>query len=309
MHSQSYIAIHAGQSVSHARMRTELGDTVEQTLPGVITSQPLVPQWAAFVARLVEAAGPADAPGTVALGSSGLTRETAHDLLRTLAPLGIHEVALAHDSVTSYLGALGTRTGAVIFAGTGTICRAVGATETARVDGWGYLLGDAGSAYWIGRTALEAALRGHDGRRQMAALTDRMRSEFGDIEWAYADLQSDPNRVTRIASFATHVEELAATDRVAANILDKAAAHLAEAVQAGLRRVGLNGPQAPRVAAIGRVFDNGRVLTRFTDFMALQWPEFALTEPAATTLDGTEALLTLPVEHPLYSGVSFATRG
>ncbi|MCA1845918.1 MAG: hypothetical protein LC792_22560, partial [Actinobacteria bacterium] len=32
------------------------------------------------------------------------------------------------------------------------------------VDGWGHLLGDAGSGFWVGRKGLDAALRAHDGR-------------------------------------------------------------------------------------------------------------------------------------------------
>src|SRR5581483_2138299 len=38
-------------------------------------------------------------------------------------------------------------------------------SAVACVDGWGHLLGDAGSGFWIGRRGLDAALRAHDGRR------------------------------------------------------------------------------------------------------------------------------------------------
>lgn len=301
---ESLVAVDAGQSGVRVRFITPQG-TTEVERPGVVTHAPLPPQWADAIAAAAAEAG-VDLPAVVVLGSSGLVRETAADLLALLADRGVQRVLVAHDSVTCYLGALGDRRGAVIAAGTGTICLAVGEREVARVDGWGHLIGDAGSAYWIGRTALEAALRGYDGRRRITALTGAMRDEFPDLEGAYIELQSDPARVTRIAAFSQRVDALAASDRVAGNILDKAAAHLSEAVQAGLKRVGLVGPQIPRVAVLGGVFKSERVLRQFTDYMSLQWPNFALTEPEGDALDGAQRLATLASDHPLLPFVTVA---
>lgn len=140
----------------------------------------------------------------------------------------------------------------------------------------------------------------------MTALTGAMAEVFPNIESAYVELQADPNRVARIAGFARKVNELAPTDRVAANILDKAAAHLSEAAQAGLKRVGFTGPEIPRVAVLGGVFRSERVVRRFTDYMSLQWPNFALTEPMGTGLDGAELLDSLGLDHPLHRLVSVA---
>lgn len=291
------VAIDAGQTGIRLCFPRPEG-TVEVERPGVRTHEPLAEQWAqALVAAASEAS--VDLPGTVALGSSGVVTPDAAPLLALLAPSGVSRVLVAHDSVTSYLGALGDQRGAVIAAGTGTICLAVGDKDTARVDGWGHLVGDAGSAYWIGRTAMEAALRGYDGRRRMTALTDAFRDEFPDIEGAYVELQNDPDRVARIAAFSRRVDELAASDRVAGNILDKAAAHLSEAVQAGLKRVDIVGPEIPRVAVLGGVFRSERVTRKFVDYLCLQWPNFALTQPAGTALDGAERLAGLAQDHPL----------
>lgn len=300
-----HLAVDAGQSSTRLRYRGGGHDRLV-VLPGVDTGATLTGQLAERVqAALAEQ--PDAAVHTVAIGTSGLGRETAHDVLALLDDTGVRRVILAHDSVTSYLGALGDGEGCVIAAGTGTICLAVGPRHTARVDGWGHLLGDAGSAYWIGRTGLEAALRGYDGRRQMTALTGAMADLFPDIELAYLDLQAAPDRVARIAAFAGIVSELAASDRVAANILDKAAAHLSEAVQAAVRRVHLNGPQTPRVAVLGGVFRSEQVLRRFVDYLTLQWPSFAITEPAGEGLDGAHALLGLD-QHPLSAHLSVAER-
>lgn len=299
------LALDAGQSSTRVRF---VGGAArpDLKLAGVRTGEPLPAQWDAFVRDGLAAAG--GAVHTVAIGSSGLGRETAHDLLPLLADAGVRRVVLAHDSITSYLGALGDGQGCVIAAGTGTICLAVGPTEAARVDGWGNLIGDAGSAYWIGRTAMEAAMRGYDGRRQMTGLTALLAEQFADLENAYLELQSDPDRVARIAAFSAQVNQLAASDRVAGNILDKAAAHLSESAQAALRRVGLGSGSAPRVAAIGGVFGSERVRRRFTDYLTLQWPTFALAEPIGEGIDGAAALLELRPGHPLHPRLSIAER-
>ena len=303
----SYLAVDAGRGRTTVRLVTPDGVRDEQR-PGLLPGSPLPPQWADVI-RSVLADQPDAHPTAVALGSSGLGHLTAHDALPLLAGTGITSIAVAHNSVTSYLGALGTDKGCVIAASTGAICLAVGEHDVARVDGWGHLMGDAGSAYWIGRTALEAAMRGYDGRRQLTALTDAVAAAYPDIETAYAELAGDPEQVRRIADFAEQVVALAPTDRVAANILDKAAAHLSEAVQAAIRRVGLSGPETPHVVAIGHVFESDRVRTRFCDYLTLQWPSFALIEPKGTMLDGTAALLELPVSSPLHQHVTYAEHG
>lgn len=301
---QGLMAIDAGQTGIRVRISTD-DTTTDVELPGVETHRGVAGQLA-DAARAAAAQAGVALPGVLAVGSSGLGHETAADLLAGVRGDGVRRVLLAHDSVTCYLGALGTRRGAVIAAGTGTICLAVGERDVARVDGWGHLIGDAGSAYWIGRTAMEAAMRGYDGRRQMTALTEAFAEEFPDIETAYLTLQADPGRVARIAAFARRVDELAASDRVAGNILDKAAAHLSEAVQAGLKRVGIAGPEIPRVAVLGGVFRSERVVRKFTDYLSLQWPNFALSECHGTGLDGAVLLEALADENPLRSKVSVA---
>ena len=300
------IGLDAGQNRIVARLRTDAGESTSEHA-GLDANRPLAPQWAEAIGAVLQAHDGVQVD-RVGVSTTPLLHATAHDLLPLLAPYHVHRVAVAPDGVAAYLGALGDAHGAVIHASTVTVCIACGPQGHAQVDGWGPLFGNAGSAFWIGRTAIEAALRGYDGRRQLTALTDMVRSDFPDLDTAYLELQASPGFVTRIASYAEKVDALAATDRVAANILDKAAAHLSEAVQAGIRRAGLIRPDAPRVVALGTVFGSERVRRRFCDYLTLPWPNFALTEPRGDELDGAEALLTLSPQHPLYPRVSFAER-
>lgn len=276
------------------------------TAKGVDTSRPIEPQIVDAVRAIITLTG--HAPTTVACGSSGLDRPNADKALHGLRDTSVTEVALSHDSTTSYLGALGDAPGVMITCGTGVVTLGVGRHEVARVDGWGWIMGDAGSAFWIGRNALEAAMRGHDGRRAATVLTDIVAADFDDLEQAYLELQADPDRVARIASYAAKVDEAAVTDPVARNILDKAAAHLAEAVVAAAHRVDLGRHEAPYVCALGQTFSSARVLERFVSYLTLDWPEFAIREPLGDGLAGAKLLPTLG-DSPLAGRVVRASAG
>ncbi|GGF48699.1 hypothetical protein GCM10010922_25670 [Microbacterium sorbitolivorans] len=225
------LAIDAGQTGIKARG----AGAADRLFPGVRTHEPLIPQLVA----VVEALAGDDPIDSLSFGVSGLTSAEADAaaLLAALPGSRPRRILLAHDSITSYLGALGDRTGAVIASGTGAVALAVGATRIARVDGWGNIMGDAGSAYWIGREALDAVMRAHDGRGPATALVGVVRERWPDLEDAYIDLQSDPNRVSVVASLAAAVDAHAGTDEVAARIAWRAGAELAASVIAGLARV------------------------------------------------------------------------
>ncbi len=300
---EGILAVDVGQSSTHFRLGGPGGVTASAA--GVDTSRPVVPQIAAAINAFLRQSGAR--PTAVGVGASGLDDAGADELL-ALLDTSVTSAALAHDSTTWYLGAHGDAPGVIIACGTGVVTLAMGLTEVARVDGWGWVMGDAGSAYWIGRNALEAAMRGYDGRRQLTALTDVVLADFDDIERAYLELQADENRVSRIARYARIVDALAPTDPVAANILDKAAAHLSEAVFAAASRVGLVEHQPPRVCAVGQTFSSTRLLNRFTGFLTLQWPNFALAEPKGNALDGAAALVQLDESSPLEQRVKRAHR-
>lgn len=287
--STRILAIDAGQTgirtlVIDAGLRGEEGE-----LPGILTHAPLIPQLAQVVASVSATVGPID---IVSVGSTGLTREETDPVALREAAMrsGVTRVLMAHDSVTSYLGALGDERGVVVASGTGVVTLAVGETSVARVDGWGNLLGDAGSGYWIGRAALEAVMRAHDGRGPKTALTAAALAEFPDLEQAYITLQSDPGRVRRIAKYTRNVAELAATDEVAASICDAAARELLLSVATGLERVGEAEQPSPVVCAIGGVLRADAIASRFTAELRARWPEVDIRESDGSGLDGAALL-------------------
>lgn len=305
--TDAILALDSGQTGTKVRMEAPGEAPIEFTLDGVRTNEKILPQLADFVR---EARGRVDRPvGVVTFGVSGLTEDDADAprLQEGLTGLGVTRVVLAHDSVTSFLGALGDRRGAVIAAGTGVVTLAVGQNRVARVDGWGNIMGDAGSGYWIGREALDAVMRDHDGRGPATALTDAVRERWPDLEAAYIDLQNDPDRVRVVASFSAAVTRLAPSDSVAARICLGAARELAHSTAVALERVAEpddeRGGAVPTVAAIGGVFRSDLIRTRFAELLR-ESVDVELVEPAGHGIDGAVSLSRLDASHPLHALVS-----
>ncbi|MGQ4430122.1 N-acetylglucosamine kinase [Streptomyces sp. SAS_260] len=233
-----------------------------------------------------EPAEPADL-GTAVIGAAGLA--TLGDGLREELPgalareFGVRTVALAADAVTAYAGALGTRPGAVVAAGTGLIAIGTDLVGWRRADGWGHLLGDCGGGAWIGRAGLEAALRAYDGRDGgSAALLTCAEEQFGAMAGLPGKVYPRPDRPAVLAAFAPRVAECAPDDPVAAGILGAAARHMAESAAAVCPTVG-----EPQVALTGGLFKLGEpLLVPLHEKLAKRLPHARLVAAEGDPLDG-----------------------
>jgi glucosamine kinase len=306
----SVLAIDAGQTGMKVRVQDGLGSD-EQLYAGIRTHEPLLPQLAEVALTAIDRSGVS--PDVLTAGVSGLTEKDADAtaLLQLLQETGIRSVVLAHDSITSFLGALGDRRGAVVASGTGVVTLAVGRDAVARVDGWGHIMGDAGSGYWIGREALDAVMRSYDRRGPQTALSDVMRGHWPDLEQAYIALQAAPDRVSLVASFAAPVATLAADgDDVALRITHQAAHELALSVITSLERVAHADDDAFTVCAMGGVFRSPVLYDAFVADLGdhLGGAALSVASPLGEGIDGAIALAQLDQRHPLATAVSAAGR-
>lgn len=96
----------------------------------------------------------------VCAGAAGaLTAADTHDFLHaTLAPLTARGVVVVVDDASLILPAAGLTDGIAVVCGTGSIAVGRWQGRTGQAGGWGYLLGDEGSGYWIVRAAIRALL-------------------------------------------------------------------------------------------------------------------------------------------------------
>ena len=121
-------------------------------------------------------------PAAVCLGVAGVDRPDDDHIVRAIMRrLGYRShLLVVNDALVALVAGVGDEPGVVLIAGTGSI--AYGVNEdgyAARAGGWGYVLGDEGSGYWIGREALIAVVRETDGRGPRTRLTPLVLEHFG----------------------------------------------------------------------------------------------------------------------------------
>ncbi|MEV1240425.1 BadF/BadG/BcrA/BcrD ATPase family protein [Nonomuraea sp. NPDC050022] len=201
-------------------------------------------------------------------------------------------VLITTDVVTSHAGAFSGGPGVVLAAGTGAIALGMGpgagvGGEIRQVDGWGYLYGDAGSGFWIGRRGLDAAYRGFDGRSASGPLTASARAVFGDLAELPAKLYLAPDAVARVARFAVHVLELT-EDPTARAIVEEAGRELASTVAAAARCFPA-GATVP-VAWTGRLLRDPVLRAGFEAELARRLPQARLWPPTGDSLAGAALL-------------------
>lgn len=280
------LCMDAGQTGVRAVVRDGDTELTKAEFPGIRADVDIVDQ---LVERVAELLGPLpEADVTVAIGASGLRLDI--DPNRFLDVPGVNAAHLSHDSVTGFLSVLGIDDGVVLAVGTGTVVLGVGPSQVARVDGWGHLLGDDGSGFWIGKQALSAVLRAHDGRGPATSLTDAVQARHPDLDVLYIDIQTNPHRVSEVASWARVVAELSDSDEVAAEIVGRAASELVRSALAALRRAGLEGQAAPRIGMVGKVFNGALLFERFSAGIREAIPDAQLFRATSDGLVGAALL-------------------
>lgn len=154
--------------------------------------------------------------------------------------------------------------GVAVICGTGSIAYGRNVQgEMTRAGGWGYLLGDEGSGYDIGRAALRCVAKAADGRGPQTALTGLVLAH-----WSLEKPQDLIRYVYRpelprkeIAALAPLVERAALQcDAVAEEIVQNAGEELAAAVKVVSARMGFSGPVPCALA--GGVLVKGEQVTR-----------------------------------------------
>jgi N-acetylglucosamine kinase-like BadF-type ATPase len=168
---------------------------------------------------------------------------------------------VVNDVVGAWATATGAQPGVGAISGTGSNIFGVGADgRTWRAGGWGHLLGDEGSGYWLGAQSLVAALHDRDGSGPPTALSDASLAFFRSpsVEALAASVYTTPLTKGEVAAFAVETSRLArAGDVVARGLYARAAELLGAQIRAVVANTGLTG--AFPVGLIGSAFRAGEV--------------------------------------------------
>src|SRR5690349_5952141 len=169
-----------------------------------------------------------------------------------------------NDMIGSWAGALGGADGISVISGTGSMAYGEFDGRTARAGGWGELIGDEGSAYWIAREGMNLFSRMSDGRAPRGGLHAlvRERMKIGDDLDLCARIYGEAaNTRGAFAQFARLVHEAALTGDVQAReIFTRAGEELAGAVFAVRRALGVPSTVLVPVSYSGGAFAGAQML-------------------------------------------------
>jgi glucosamine kinase len=162
----------------------------------------------------------------VGIGIAGAS--DSQDWLREVAQGALPgvPVAPAWDLDIALVGAHAGEPGLLLLAGTGSCALGINhAGLRVKCGGWGYLIGDEGSGYWLGAEALRLTAAALDGRVPLGPLVSAVLGRLGVslarelVTWVYGGGRPP---VPEVAQLAPLVLEFAPADPAAARIVDRA---------------------------------------------------------------------------------------
>lgn len=176
------------------------------------------------------------------------------------AVLGRGRYRCGNDMVCSWAGSLACVDGISVIAGTGSMAYGEYAGRQARCGGWGELIGDEGSAYWIAREGMNLFSRMSDGRAARGPLHALVRERLGLAEDLYLCSRIYGARADKrdaFAQFARLVHEAAQSgDAEATAIFARGARELVACVLATHRALAAPPGESLPVSHSGGVVDN-----------------------------------------------------
>jgi N-acetylmuramic acid 6-phosphate etherase len=166
----------------------------------------------------------------------------------------------------------------LVLSGTGSCCFGVFKDETAKVGGWGHILGDKGSGYEIGLRGLKAVVYYYDRDGEWPKLGERLLRKLclnepnELIEWVQKAGKPDVAALAEEVFAAWHARE-----KIAIDILDAAASSLAKDAVACAQR--LSGRKAPAqfVLAGSVLLKQPRFAEQVSSLIGQQWKKAFVT--------------------------------
>jgi N-acetylglucosamine kinase-like BadF-type ATPase len=151
-----------------------------------------------------------------------------------------------------------------VIAGTGSMAYGEYQGRTARSGGWGEIIGDEGSAYWIAREGMNLFSKMSDGRASRGPLYDLVRQRLGisaDLDLCARVYGVEVNTRSAFAQFAPLVHDAAREgDQQAIAIFHRAAQELLACVIATRRSLHMADDVRVPVSHTGSVLEGATIL-------------------------------------------------
>lgn len=190
------------------------------------------------------------------------------------------EYYVFNDVETALAGAFLGEDGSMVIAGTGSIAFRKHQLKTIRTGGFGYVIGDEGSAYWMAKQMLSAVTKMEDGRLSRTPLYEfllkklALQNSYDLIGYVMNTLRNERDQIAGLAVYLFEAAEMG--DPEALRIYREAAEELADLIRAAGKEDG----KVQNVAYYGGVFRSGSHI--LTPLQELLGSEYSLSAPQNT---------------------------
>jgi N-acetylglucosamine kinase-like BadF-type ATPase len=229
-----YLGIDAGASATQWALINENGvvkSGVQEAMDGHLYRQTSVDRMKKVLSEIAQEISGIKV-SSVYMGITGVLHDGSIE--SEIAGVFDCQSTVVSDIELAYRANFSAGEGILLYAGTGSVAYAIDQSgQVHKIGGWGYLLGDEGAGYWIGKEAIRFALFQLESKKTIlkGSLSDQVLNAMQAHDWetvktfVYAKDRSEIAALSRIVDFAA-----TSGDADAVSILNKAAAHLAELV-------------------------------------------------------------------------------
>ncbi len=236
---------------------------------------------------------------SICIGTAGISNPLVKErLLENISRAGFTcPVKIVGDADTAFAGALDNGEGIILIAGTGSICLGKDHKGNSyRTGGFGHLIDDEGSGYWIARDILANVVKSCDGRIEPTILKELVFEYLAIhtveelISYVYL-----PNRNKKeIAELSIVIEEaVKRKDHAAIKVVERCISGLTELVSPVIRRF----QSTPVLAVAGSILLNNRkIYEGFAAKMKELHPEVSVIKPKNPAAYGAVLLALQQIE-------------
>ncbi|GGE69692.1 N-acetylglucosamine kinase [Priestia taiwanensis] len=238
------IGVDAGGTKTEAVVYDEQGNVVKQAITGfgnlLVHFDEAMSNLTKAIDTCTEGLSMADCAG-IYLGVAGIESGNLRQIVdETLsAKYGVY-VESMNDAFIAHAALLQGDNGVLTIAGTGSIALAMKDGVAATAGGWGHLLGDEGSGYWISVAAFKAMIADEDEGKPVSSLSKKILDELGvsKVGDIIGFIYNEPK--ASIAKFVPIVvEEAKLGNEIAIRVLTQAGEDLAHTTIQAARKLGV----------------------------------------------------------------------
>ncbi len=231
------------------------------------------------------------------LGMAGVVSEadraTIRQIIAELKLVKENKIEVDHDIRIALAGGLAGAEGIVLIVGTGSSCYGRRGDGRHHRTGWGYVLDDLGSGYYLGLQAMIAAVRAADGRGAPTGLSLLIQQalSYEHIDEIMRLLYHEHLSVTQIAALAPFVLAAAGGgDAVALAIVERGADELSLMIQTVAQKLDFVNSSFPLVIVGGVANASPFYKERIAAAMTRRVPMCAIKQPVLPPVLGAALL-------------------